>query len=108
IHLHHNKTVPLKRYQLCNLEWMVNFENNLSDYSIDMPRSVEIMPMVHYDHTNGIVYRTKQSSITYTPLGGGLFDEVGLGKALTCISLIAHNSAPDNIKCERLKVRIIK
>lgn len=107
IHKHHSKEVLLKRYQLANVEWMVNLENNLKDYSITVDKTVEIMPNVYFDHLNDIVYDSRQSRMTLTPKGGGIFDEVGLGKTLTCITLICSNKPSKDIGCKQLKTKVI-
>lgn len=107
IYKHHSKEVLLKRYQLANVAWMVNLERNLNDYSINTDKTIEIMPKVYFDHLNEIVYDSRQSKLMLTPRGGGLFDEVGLGKTLTCITLICANKPPENIGCSKLKIKVV-
>ena len=108
IYKHTDGTVPLKRYQLANVEWMSQLENGLEHYAIDIPLTVEIIPRVYFDHFNDRVYDHSLSTKSVTPKGGGLFDEVGLGKTLTCITLIALNKPSDEIGCKKLKNRVIK
>ena len=97
--------VSLKKYQLANVEWMHNLENNLESKSITVPETNEIMPNIHYNHINEIVYEQQQPNKKWTPKGGGLFDKVGLGKTLTCITLIAMNPADNDIGCKHIKTQ---
>lgn len=99
IYKHHDGSCVLKRYQLANVDWMLNIEKNREDYSIDVEQTVEVIPRIYYDHCKDMVYEHQQSCIKMMPKGGGLFDEVGLGKTLTCITLISSNPAPDTIGC---------
>ena len=79
VHIHNNDPLPLiqvpprisdnvalKRYQLYNVDWMLNIERNLDAYSINVPTTHEIIPNIHFDHTTDIIYRCKQG-ITISP-----------------------------------------
>lgn len=108
IYKHKDRSVPLKRYQLANVEWMVNMENDLDSYSVNVPQTLEIIPRLHFDQITKTVYSKRKPTISYSPKGGGIFDEVGLGKTLTCITLISVNQAPESIRCKELNTRVIK
>ncbi len=72
-----NIKTELYPYQIKNVNWMINIENNAYDIK----------------NKNKIVFR-----------GGGLFDEVGMGKTLQIISLINENVStyPSRIKNNKL------
>ena len=95
------QNVNLKFYQAANVRWMYKMERSLDDYAVNVDVAKEVMPRVFFDHSEGIIYDSYQPTKRLIPKGGGIFDEVGLGKTLTAITLIAMNPAPDNIGCAK-------
>lgn len=94
--------VTLKFYQSSNVGWMVNMEKDLKKYSISYSETVELSKGIYVDPINGTFHKQCKDKIVRTPKGGGLFDEVGLGKTLCMITLTAANPRemkpiPDNI-----------
>ena len=89
--------VVLKKYQLENVKWMHALELNSQHYGLEIDDTKEIIPHVHIDLSTKIIYRNAKPARLIEPLGGGLFDEVGLGKTLSVITLCCMNPPDENI-----------
>ena len=85
--------IELFEYQKCSVHWMVNKEKNKHTISYNMNDEI-IMGNVFYD-----MYNQKFNLINdrkkLTFYGGGVIDEVGLGKTLQIISLAIAHQATD-------------
>lgn len=85
------KNVKLKFYQSSNVGWMLNIERNLKDFKVKYSKTVELARGVYVDSSTFSIHKTPINSTFISPSGGGLFDEVGLGKTLSMITLCASN-----------------
>lgn len=83
--------VKLKFYQSSNVGWMANVENNLANYAVTYNDTVELSRGLHVNLTDKTFHNKAGSHHRRIPKGGGLFDEVGLGKTLSMITLVALN-----------------
>lgn len=83
--------VKLKFYQSSNVGWMHQIEKTLRDYTVSYSSTVELSKGFYVDLTQKTFHQTSNGSKNMIPKGGGLFDEVGLGKTLCIISLVALN-----------------
>lgn len=100
--------VTLKLYQTANVEWMYHIEKNIKNNSVIVDTTKEIIPKIHYDQVTDIVHETKQPSTILHSKGGGLFDEVGLGKTLTIITLVVTHPPDSTIGCQTYTNNVIK
>jgi len=84
----------LYKYQKCSINWMVEKENSIKTIKYNINDEV-IIGNVYYDiynHKFDLLENRKQLAF----YGGGLIDEVGLGKTVQMITL-AINNQPDSI-----------
>lgn len=76
-----NIKTRLYDYQINNVNWMLNIENKKYDYDIS-------------EINTDLLFR-----------GGGIFDEVGMGKTLQSITLINHNKQKENCMIKNSKFK---
>lgn len=86
-------TLDLFDYQRCSVHWMIEREKNLKTISYNMNPEIKI-GNVYYDKQMRSFYLGKDRK-NMTFYGGGLIDEVGLGKTLDVITL-SLNNPPSN------------
>ncbi len=82
-------TVKLYKYQKCNIYWMLQKEKKISTIKYNI-NPIVLLDRVYYDtkyHTVNHVDNRNSLSL----YGGGLIDEVGLGKTLQIIALSLLN-----------------
>lgn len=85
------QNVSLKFYQSSNVGWMVNFERNNEKYGITYSPTNELSKGIYVDIADKTFHKNSKGFVNIIPKGGGLFDEVGLGKTLCIITLAAAN-----------------
>jgi SNF2 family DNA or RNA helicase len=82
-------SIELYDYQRCSVNWMIETEQNLKNISFNMNQEIKI-GSVYYDMLKNKFYFEKdRKKITF--YGGGLIDEVGLGKTIEMITLAINN-----------------
>lgn len=86
-------TMKLFEYQKCSIDWMIDKENNLPTISYNVNDEI-ILGNVYYDLISRN-FNLIQNRHKITFYGGGLIDEVGLGKTIQMIALGIKN--PSNV-----------
>jgi SNF2 family DNA or RNA helicase len=86
-------TTELYEYQQCSINWMLETERNRETIRYNMNEEV-IIGNVYFDmHSQAFNLLENRKSITFN--GGGLIDEVGLGKTIQIITLSIKNPCVD-------------
>jgi SNF2 family DNA or RNA helicase len=85
--------IQLYKFQKCNINWMLNYEKDLPilNYSVHDEIIIGDVYVDTYDNTLHLIEDRKKIKF----YGGGLIDEVGLGKTIQMIMLCNLN--PSNI-----------
>lgn len=78
--------VQLYKYQKCSVNWMVNVENNIKKIRYNYNDEIDLGNM-YYDNCYQKLGLNSDKNC-FTLYGGGIIDEVGLGKTLQIISLV--------------------
>jgi len=91
--------VNLYKYQRCSIRWMLEKESNKRKISFSLGDEIEIGNVCFDLHsmTQNFYHKNDRKSLTFN--GGGLIDEVGLGKTLQIIALGCLNKSKCNDMC---------
>lgn len=82
--------LALFEYQKSTIHWMINRENNLPTFNYSYEKEVQLGNKYYSLETHKLRNMNDRSKITF--YGGGLFDEVGLGKTIQMITLSLLNT----------------
>lgn len=85
------QNVQLKFYQSSNVGWMTLVEKQLEGHGVAYSQTIEISKGIFVDIADQSFHKKSKGTKMLIPKGGGLFDEVGLGKTLCMITLAASN-----------------
>ena len=91
-------TINLFEYQKANINWMINRENNLPVFNYSYDKEITLGDKYFSLTSQKIRNFNERSRVIFK--GGGLFDEVGLGKSIEMItlSLLNPKTLTDTIK----------